>query len=180
MFFKLPPELRSLIYEYVAFDSVVVGRERFNLLESDTLLSAVQDRNLAPGLLTTCKQTRDEYLPIMCAHAHILLPVFDWRFDDAIEMREKQPINLRRALRANEHGLAIAIQASGWTDAGKDILLKWLDYRLQEQPTTRWDYFVEQPEEEREQWHSPRWISMEDGRARLASDARSGDWCQAR
>lgn len=147
----MPPEIRNLIYEEVARDSIVFVWDGTDSIEPNEHIDGVLQRNELPPFLLACKQTRQEYLPIMCAFAEIVVPVSDWNLSRVTKFEDRQSTLLYKALQENTN-LTIALEASSRSTEGcKDRVLDWLRH-CGEPWALQWDYQVGQSEQSRSEW----------------------------
>ena len=117
-FLGLPPEIRNVIYEHVAFDTVLS-------------ISCTKRRKPPPivGLLLACRQTWQEYRALMLSQAIILVSVTDYNFSNVIRVFEHMCEADLDLLRANEQlWLLLYIgHTPGQEERGR--LRGWCDYR---------------------------------------------------
>lgn len=150
--FKLPPEVRNLIFTEVARQSTVILRTFRNARPEPTgRLREILKTNRLPGLLQACRQTREEYLPIMCRDARIIVPTPGLHFKYVIDWKCTLPEAALKALKDNDR-VAVAILVSEWVDSFYEDMLLWVEFRIQEETT--WRYVVSQLHVDRVDWNS--------------------------
>jgi hypothetical protein len=116
-FFDLPAELRNVIYEHIASETRILV----------PLPSKKQPKVLppTPSILLVCKQTRQEYLPLLLEHATIAFQVRDLDFHHLIRIMGSLYSSELRALRHNAT-LTIRLWVDRWDAKSVAALRRWL------------------------------------------------------
>lgn len=131
-FLDLPAELRTLVYEEVARNTVL------------TSLKALQ-QDAHNALLMTCKLVRKEYKPILLNLAEIEVYALGWQFSHvstAIATLQSDKATTRM-LERNDR-ITVAIGAAAWDETHLERVEDWLGARLKE-PAIDIKYRVWQP-----------------------------------
>lgn len=131
-FFDLPPELRNVIYELLANSAVL------------SLPHAGKRKKSAPeviGLLTTSKQCRREYLPILFSTARVFVDITDFDFANLMRVVSSLYSLELKSLRENRQ-LTIRLHTHNCTRENMNNLRRWLVARGDSLDRLPWHYDV--------------------------------------
>ncbi|KAH9834359.1 Catalyzes the ferrous insertion into protoporphyrin IX [Teratosphaeria destructans] len=135
-FFDLPAELRNVVYELVASDTVMtLPRSR---KESSKFPVPV------PGLLLTSRQCRMEYRTLFFSTVPVNVEVKDFDFRNLIRIVGSLYGTELRALRENRN-LTIRLRTQNCAKEHVNLLRKWLGNRAYSLDRLPWQYEVGHP-----------------------------------
>lgn len=135
-FFDIPAELRNVIYEDVASSTslhVLLHTKKPNKLPPPT-----------PSLFLVCKQTRQEYVPLLLEYATISLLVKGFDFRDVMRITSSLYSTELKALRNNKQ-LTIQLVAEKTSKDGVASLRRWLVDRSNGLDRLGWHYSIAWP-----------------------------------
>lgn len=141
-FFDLPAEIRNVIYEDIARDTVITVPLTTNKNgKKATPVGMVLGIGPIPSLLVVSRQTRGEYLPLLLELATVKVTIKEFDFRNLIRMLGSLYITNLKALRKNER-LRLQLLAEKCNKDSIVSLRRWLDSRATSLDRLPWSYSI--------------------------------------
>ncbi|KAF2767137.1 hypothetical protein EJ03DRAFT_329422 [Teratosphaeria nubilosa] len=135
-FFDLPAELRNVVYELVANDTIMAL--------PPSRKESSKPRVPVPGLLLTCRQCRTEYRTLFYSTVPVVVEVKDFDFRNLMRVVGSLYGTELKALRENRN-LTIRLRTQNCAKEHINRLRKWLVNRADSLDRLLWQYEVAHP-----------------------------------